>query len=232
MEHRVARLTLAVAVLAGAAAACGGGGGGGGGSASAVQTAPAGDQAVADRATLVITDFPQEWKSTPIPPETAAVASANERAFAQCMGRPPPDQDRTAISYSADFNSTETRRVSSSASVVRTVEVAQADFAAQRGNQALTCHKQEIESEFRRQLPNSAPQITVERLDMPVFGDESVAFRLDITSSADVGLVRTLIDLVFMRKARTEVAVNFIERNAPFPQDLQRSLLLRAVSRA
>ncbi len=225
-------MTLAVAVLAGTAAACGGGGSSGESGEPSAQTAPAGDQAVADRATLVIADFPPEWKATPVAPETSAVTVANDRAFAQCMGRPPPEQDRTAISYSADFNSTPTRRVSSSAQLVKTVEVAQADFAAQRGNQAPACHKAQIESEFRRQLPTSAPQVAVERLDIPVFGDESVAFRLDITSTAEGGLVRTLIDLVFMRKQRTEVAVNFIERNAPFPQDLQRSLLLRAVSRA
>lgn len=228
---RFARLTSTVALLACMAAACGGGGGGGDGD-TAIPTAPAGDQAVADRANLVITDFPPEWRSTPVAPETAAVTLANERAFAQCMGRPPPDQDRTAVAYSADFNSTETRRVASSAQVSKTVEVAQADFEAQRGDRALACHKAQIESEFRRQLPNSAPQVAVERLNLPVFGDESLGFRLDISSTAEGGLVRTLIDLVFMRKQRTEVSVSFIERNAPFPQDLQRSLLLRAVSRA
>lgn len=216
-------------MLASVATGCGGGGGGDG--EPAIQTSPPGDQALVDRANLVITDFPPEWRSTPVPPTTSAVNLANERAFAQCMGRPPPDQDRTAIAYSPDFNSAETRRVSSSAQTARTVEVAQADFEAQRGEKAVGCHKAQIDGEFRRQLPNSAPQTAVERLNVPLFGDETVAFRVDVTSRAEGGQVRTLFDLVFIRKGRTEIAVYFIERNAAFPQDLQRSLLLRAVSR-
>lgn len=229
MEHRLARLTLAVAVLASVATGCGGGGGDG---EPAIQTSPPGDQAIADRANLVITDFPPEWHSTPLAPGTQAATLANERAFAQCMGRPPPDEDRTAVAYSPDFSSTETRRVASSAQTARTVEVAQADFEAQRGDRALGCHKAQIDGEFQRQLPNSTPQTAIERLTLPVFGDETIAFRVDVTSMAQGGQVRTILDLVFMRKGRTEVAVNFIERNAPFPQELQRSLLLRAVSRA
>ena len=212
--------------------ACGGGGGDGGDGETVIPTAPAGDQAVADRANLVITDFPPEWRSQPLPPGTEAVNLANDRAFAMCMGRPPPEQDRTAIAYSPDFSSTETRRVASSVSLVKTEEDAVADFAAQRGDRALGCHKAQIDSEFRRQLPNSAPITTVERLNAPVFGDETIAFRVDITSQAEGGQVRTLIDLFFMRKGRTEIAVNFIERNAGFPQDLQQRILLRAVSRA
>jgi len=240
VEPRLNRLSAVAAVALAAltlAAACGGGRGGGGGGGDergddVVPTAPAGDQAVAERANLVIGDFPPEWRATPVAAATSAQTLANERAFAQCMGRPPPDEDRTAVAYSADFNSAETRRVASSAQTARTVEVARADFEAQRGDRALACHKAQIDSEFRRQLPGSNPQTTVERLEVPVFGEETVGFRVDVTSVAQGGQVRTVIDLVFMRKGRAEVAVNFIERNAPFPQDLQRSLLLRAISRA
>ena len=212
--------------------AVGCGGGGGGTDSSPAETAPRADQAVADAANLKITDFPTEWKSTPVPAETTAANAANERAFAQCMGRPPPDEERTVVLYSPDFSAAETRRVASSVQLAKTEDIAKADFQAQRGDKAVACQKSQLDSEFRRQLPDAAPQLSVDRLDFPVFGDESVAFRADVTSVAEGVQVRTLIDIVFVRKGRTEMSVSFVNRTSPFPQDLQRSLLQRMVGRA
>jgi hypothetical protein len=193
---------------------------------------PTSDQGRADFANLQITDFPTEWKSTPVPADTTAANAANERTFAQCMGRPPPDEERTAVGYSPDFSAADTRRVASSVQMAKTVEIAQADFQAQRADKAVGCQKAQLESEFRRQLPDAAPQLSLDRLDVPVFGDEAVAFRADVTSVAEGVQVRTLIDLVFVRKGRVEMSVSFVNRTSAFPQDLQRSLLQRMVGRA
>ena len=199
---------------------------------STAPTKPTSDQGRADYANLQITDFPTEWKSTPVPAETTAANAANERAFAQCMGRPPPDEERTVVVYSPDFSAADTRRAAASVQLAKTVEIAQADFQAQRSDKAVACQKTQLEGEFRRQLPGAAPQVAVERLDIPVFGDEAVAFRADVTSLAEGVQVRTLIDMVFVRKGRTEIAASFVNRTSAFPQDLQRSLLQRMVGRA
>lgn len=227
MEHRLARLTAATALVV--LAACSSPGGMDNSTAS---TKPTSDQGRADYANLKVTDFPTEWKSTPVPAETTAANAANERAFAQCMGRRPPDEDRTVVVYSPDFSAADTRRVASSVQLAKTIEIAQADFQAQRGDKAVGCQKSQLESEFRRQLPTAAPQLTVDRLDIPLFGDEVVAFRADVTSVAEGVQVRTLIDMVFVRKGRTEISASFVNRTSPFPQDLQRSLLQRMVGRA
>lgn len=217
--------------MAGAAAACGGGGGG---DDPSILTAPAGDQAIADRANLVISDFPPEWRSTPVAAETSAANAANERAFAACMGRPPPDQDRTAVAYSPDFSSTDTRRVSSSVQMVKTDDIVRGDFVALKSDRGSSCLKQQIDHEFARQLPGSgaATITTIEKLDLPQFGEETAAYRLTSTSVVEAQQVITIIDLTFMRKGRAELSAAFINRTAAFPQELQRSLLQRMVGRA
>lgn len=237
MVHRAACLTLAALVLAGGAAACGGSGSGssgGGAGDPIVQTAPAGDQGVADRANLVISDFPPEWRATPLPADAAAVNAANDRDFADCMGRPRPEEVRTANADSPDFSATDTRRVSSSAQMVKTDEIARGDFVALKSDRGSSCLKQQIDREFARQLPASGPATTttIERLDLPQFGEETAAYRLTATGVVEAQQVVTLIDLTFVRKGRAELSAAFINRSAPFPQDIQRSLLQRMVGRA
>lgn len=226
---------LAAAVALVLAVSCGGGGGGGdggGGDDAVGTTAVRDDQAIARDINLKASDFPTEWRGTPLPPDAEAVNARNSRALAECMGRPAPEEIRTALADSEDFSAIDTRRVTSSVQVVRTEELAKGDFDALRTDRAVTCHKAQVEGEFRRQLPDASPQVSLERLDLPRFGDETVAFRVDATSLAQGVQVRTFIDLVFVRKGRIEISANFINRTVPFPSDLERSLLQRMVGRA
>jgi hypothetical protein len=234
VDRRFVRLTLATLVfMAAAGAACGGGGSGSGGDPS-IQTAPAGDQGVAERANLVVTDFPPEWKSTPLPTDAAAVNAANDRDFADCMGRPRPEEVRSATADSPDFSATDTRRVSSSVQLVKTDEIARGDFVALKSDRGSSCLKQQIDREFARQLPASGPATatTIEPLDLPQFGDETAAYRLTATGVVEAQQVITILDLTFVRKGRAELSAAFLNRSAPFPQELQRSLLQRMVGRA
>ena len=216
--------------------------GGGGGSDSAeddieddggsTDTSPRTDQAVAEEAVLRLSDFPTEWRSTAVPGGTAAANVESNRALADCMGRPRPEEIRTALADSEDFSAQDTRRVSSSVQVVRTVEIAEDDFTALKSDKALECHKAQIDAEFARQLPPEAsPQTTLERLTMPQFGDDTVAYRVAATTLDRGAQVRTFIDLVFFRKGRTEVSVNFLNVGVPFPGDLERTVLQRIVAR-
>lgn len=224
---------VAVAVLLGLAAACGGGGGGG--QAADDDLASTGDRddaALAADANLRISDFPTEWQSSPIPQATVEATVEANRALADCMGRPRPEEIRTAVADSEDFSAQDTRRVTSSVQVVRTEEIARDDFAVLRTDQALACHKSLIDAEFARQLPPEAsPQTTIGLLDMPQFAEDTVAYRIVATVLDRGSQVRTYIDLVFVRKGRVEASVNFLNVGSAFPTDLQRSLLQRMVSR-
>jgi hypothetical protein len=214
--------------------ACGGGGGGGDGPQDDVTgtTAALDDQAKAREANLRLSDFPTEWKSTPLPADAEQVNARNNRELAACMGRPPPEELRTAIADSNDFSAADTRRVTSSVQLVRTEEIARDDFAALKGEKSLACHQTQVESEFRRQLPAASPQVSMDRFDLPQFGDETVGFRVDATSLAEGVQIRTFIDLVFIRKGRAELSVSFINRGTPFPAELRETLLQRMVGRA
>ena len=148
------------------------------------------------------------------------------------MGRPRPETIRTARADSEDFSAQETRRASSNVQVVRTVEIARDDFAALRADKALECRKAQIDAEFQRQVPDAVPQTTIERLDLPQFGDQSVAFRVTAVGLNQGQEIRTYIDLTFVQKGRAELSAGFINRSAPFPSDLEKSLVQRMVGRA
>jgi hypothetical protein len=230
----VIRVVAAAVALLLAVPGCGGGGGDGGdgGDDALGTTAVLDDQALARDINLRTSDFPTEWRGTPLPADAEAVNARNSRELAECMGRPAPEEIRTALADSEDFSAIDTRRVTSSVQLVRTEELARGDFEALRTDRAIGCHRSQIEAEFRRQLPGASPQVSLERLPMPTFGDETVAFRVDATSLAEGVQVRTFIDLVFVRKGRIEISANFINRTVPFPSELERSLLQRMVGRA
>lgn len=232
MRTKAGALVLAVAL---ALVGCGGGGGGEEVEDDPTLTPPTagrGDTALATDANLRLDDFPTEWRSTPVPAATSDATESGARTLADCMNRPRPEEIRTAIAYSDDFNAQETRRVSSSVQVLRTEELARDDFAALRTDQSLACHKAQIDAEFARQLPPEAsPQTAIERLDLPQFAEETVAYRITATTLERGAQVRRVIDLVFVRKGRVEAAANFLNVNSPFPSDLQRSLLQRMAAR-
>ncbi|MCA1844308.1 MAG: hypothetical protein LC792_14190 [Actinobacteria bacterium] len=226
MRHRLAA-AAAGAVLLLVASGCGGGSGSSSPSTSAVD-----DQTLANGANLRLSDLPAEWKSSPLAAGSQAASEESDRAFADCMGRPPPETIRTARADSEDFSAQETRRASSNVQVVRTVEIARDDFTALRTDKALECRKAQIDAEFRRQVPDAVPQTTIERLDLPQFGDQSVAFRVTAVGLNQGQEIRTYIDLTFVQKGRAELSAGFINRSAPFPSDLEKSLVQRMVGRA
>jgi hypothetical protein len=242
LHRRGARLIAAAALVVAAGCSGGGSGHGGGGGQSSAQsgggaqatptTGARGDQAIAQDANLRLSDFPAEFQSTPVPADAAAASEQDDIAFADCMGRPRPDQIRTATANSPDFSAQDTRRASSTVQLVKTEAIASDDYAALRGDRALTCVKQQIDGEFARQLGASAPTTTIERTTLPQFGDDTIAFRMVGTGQVQGQTVVTYLDLTFVRKGRAEISGGFINRATPFPADLERTLLQRMVGRA
>lgn len=214
-------------------AACGAGADGAGDGSVTATTGRATDQERAERVNLRLADFPPEWRMTPVPPETAAAAEANGRTVAECLGRPPPEDIRDAIARSPDFSAAETRRATSSVAVMRTVEVAEADFAALRSDRGPPCHQAQVLAEFRRQRPEAAPPVVkTEPVDVPRLGDDTVAFRTTAAFAGEGAAVRTVIDEVFVRKGRTVIAAAFVNAGSAFPAALEQTLLQRMADRA
>ncbi|MGH9279147.1 MAG: hypothetical protein ACRD12_13705 [Acidimicrobiales bacterium] len=216
-------------VLLVVATACSGGGGGD--DAVTDTTARPDSKAVAERANLQLEDFPPEWKSTPVPAETVAASEALGRVVAACLNRPPPEELRETIAYSPDFSASDTRRASSSVAIVKTTEFAEGDFAALHSDRGPECHKNQIDSEFARQQPGTLYTTTIRRVDMPQFGDDTVAYRINASTNSEGREVVTVIDEVFVRKGRAVLAAFFVNRSAAFPLELQRTLIQRMVGR-
>lgn len=235
MGRPFVRSTFATALLLATGVACGSGGGGGSGSGATATTGAGvqGDRALVQQVNLTITDFPPEWKSTPLAAGAADDNQASQVAYAKCVGRPTPDQVRTADADSLDFSAEDTRRASSNVETVQTEAIAKDDFTALRADLAVTCQKAQVDAEFARQLPPDAvPKSTIDRFDLPQFGDETVAFRVIVSSVAQGQTVTTYLDLVAVRKGRTEISAAFINRSFGFPPDLEKTLLQRMVGRA
>lgn len=228
---------MLVVLLLAIATACGGGSGNkrtaAGGTATTATTAPQTDQALVDTVNLKLSDFPTEWQSTPLAAGAAADNQASQDAYAKCVGRPPPESVRTADADSLDFSAEDTRRASSNVETVQTEAIAKDDFAALREDIALTCQKAQVDAEFARQLPASAaPATTIDRLNVGVYGDDTVAFRVIANSLAQGQAVTTYLDLVSVRKGRVEISAGFINRSIAFPADLEKTLLEHLAARA
>src|SRR4051794_40061728 len=120
-----------VAVLALALAACGGGGGGD--DDDAVGPAPSGgktgDTATARTIVLQQADMPAGWRGAVHSDDPTEVTRARDLSI--CLGRPDPVTFRSAIVNGPDLTLGQTQ-VSSTATVLNTVEDAKADLAALR----------------------------------------------------------------------------------------------------
>jgi len=214
-----------VAGLALLLGACSGGGGG----VEELQPPPQGG-AVADTATartivLEQADMPAGWRG-PAHTETPE-ERARARQIAVCMGRPDPQDTRSAIVYGPDL-SLETTQVSSIATVLKTTEDAQADLAAIRGPKYGECVMAAFKEDIQRQVPEATVQDTAtEPLPVEAFGDASVGVRLTANLVYPDRTDKLFADLVYITKDRSTVSVTFFSFNQPFPPTLEQSLISR-----
>ena len=231
LHRRRARLRAALAALALACAACSGGGGGD--SDSAKPGSAAADDEVAQAANFRLTDFPPGWERSRAavdPPD-----SPEDRRFDECMGRPHASEVRTAIANSDNFATGQLTRANSSTQLVKTDAIARDDYAALRGERAIPCLSERLDSDLSTQTPAGGQPFTrrsLERVDVPNLADETVAFRM-LVAAPSVGPTATVVvDQVFVRKGRVEISASFVDQERPFPADLQQSLLRKLVDRA
>jgi hypothetical protein len=190
------------------------------------------DEGTARAANLRLTDFPPGWERSP--GGLRRLDTPDDLRFAECMGRPAGLATRTAAADSDNFSTGEFTRANSSAQVMRTEEIARDDLAALRTERAVPCLRVRVDAELARQAPANGPpfqQQALERLDFATLGDDTAAFRSTVSAPSVGPGVVLIIDHVFIRKGRVELSVAFVQRDAPFPNDLEQSLLGKMLGR-
>ena len=212
-------------------AACGGGGGGsdddpvGDGPA----TGKAADTARARTIVLEQADMPAGWRGaahteTPLEIERS-------RNISLCLGRPDPDTFRSTRVYGPDLTMGQTQ-VSSIATVLNTVEDAQADLAAVRGPKYGQCLIPAFRDDLRRQAADARVEnVASEPIQVESFGDGSVGLRLTADLVYSDRTDHLFADLVYISKERSTVSATFFSFNQPFPATLQQALVSRMGNR-
>ena len=220
------RLVVTVLVLS-VLAACGGGGGGD--EEDAVGPPPAtgqaGDMARARTIVLQQADMPAGWRGsahTETPQE-----SERARDISRCLGRPDPDSFRSTRVYGPDLTLGQAQ-VSSIATVLNSVEDAQADLAAVRGPKYGPCLVPVFRDDLSRQATDAKVEnVATEPLQVESFGDGSVGIRLTADLVYADRTDRLFADLVYISKDRTTVSATFFSFAQPFPDQLKESLVSR-----
>jgi hypothetical protein len=219
-----------VAVLAMALGACGGGGGG---DDDALGPAPSGDK-VSDTATartivLQQADMPAGWRGAAHSEDPAEVVRARELSL--CLGRPDPVSFRSAIVTGPDLTLGQTQ-VSSTATVLNTVDDARADLAALRGPKYGPCAITALRDALRPQAGEARIEnVASEPLTVEAFGDGSVGIRLTADLVYPDRTDHIVADLVYITKDRATVSATFFSYTQPFPATLEQSLVARMGNR-
>ena len=224
------RSVVTVLVLA-LAVSCGGGGGGD--DEDAVGPAPAGgregDTATARTIVLQQADMPAGWRG--VAHSETPQERARARELTLCLGRPDPEETRSAFVYGPDLSMGQTQ-VSSIATVLNRVEDAKADLDAVRGPKYGECLIKAFGDDLRRQAPDARVEdVAAEPLEVESFGDGSVGMRLTASLVYADRTERLFADLVYISKGRATVSATFFAFGQPFPATLEQSLVSRLGNR-
>ena len=191
----------------------------------------AADEARVEAVSMRVEDLPPEWRpSPPGPPDTSVETEGDNSRFAQCVGRPEPKTVRTATVASPRYRIEDRSWASSAVQTVKTVAIANDDFAALEGNRAVGCLRQRLQAQLDREsTPGNAPErFTVERLPGIAVGDRTVAFRAVIHYRGSTAY----LDVINVQKDKVELSASFFNRGEPFPAEFERSVLAKMVDRA
>lgn len=217
----VAALALAVA------AGCGGGGGGGDPLAGGpTTTRPTTDDGTARTIVLREADLPTGWRATAHAEDQGERDRARQLSI--CIGRPDPESYRTTILYGPDLTMGQTQ-VSTSSTVLKTVDDARADLDAIRGPKFNDCVVTAFADVLTAQVQSGGKvqDVAVEPLAVAPFGDGSVAVRLSANIVRPDRTDKVFADLVYISKDRATVSATFFSFGQPFPGTLEESLVSR-----
>jgi hypothetical protein len=225
------RWRFVVTATAMAMVACGGGGGGA--ADDPVGPAPAGgkaaDAATARTVVLQQADMPAGWRGAAHSDDPAETTRARDLSL--CLGRPDPETFRSALVNGPDLTLGQTQ-VSSTATVLNTVEDAKADLAAIGGPKYGPCLITAFRDALRPQAGDARIEnVGFEPIPVEAFGDGSVGMRLTADLVHPDRTDHLFADLIYISKDRATVSATFFSYNQPFPPALETSLVSRMGNR-
>lgn len=200
------------------------------------------DRRRAEKALLVVEDFPPNWTSTPHSESTEEPDL--ERRLAECMRVEPALVGQTASSIdSPDFHLPGARlQVQSSVGLADTVDQARERLAVFERPEMRECLNATVSEAIRRGTEAPDPEdeppdgavlgaVTTERVPFPTVGDGTVAYRVTMPVEVAGEQAPVYADLVVAIRGRGGVRLSFLSLGAPFPADVAEKLARTAVDR-
>lgn len=177
---------------------------------------------------LLKTDFPAGWTSTPAVPDQPGVDGSDVR-MRKCLGVPLADGKGSVDS--PDFEKGQSH-VRSSAYLVDSSAVVEADWKAIHSANFLPCVNEQVKAELAKREGVVFEGTSVADLSFPSLGDGARAVRASTFALALGHRVPAYIDVVFIRKGLAEFTLTFVNLGAAFPSDLAGDLGRKLISRA
>jgi hypothetical protein len=194
----------------------------------------AADKAAAGAASLKLADFPTAWTSSP---HVDSNAPSIDGEVASCLGVNEQELEHNGPTdaYSADFSDPNADTASSSVGYTADAASAAKEFAIVAGPKMLVCLTPALSVvvKFAATHPASPTETlpsgvtvglpAVVELPFPKFGDESIAYRVNVSISATNGgtPLSTILyfDIVTLTKGRATATLYFQAAQTPLPID-------------
>jgi hypothetical protein len=194
----------------------------------------AADKAAAGAASLKPADFPSGWTSTP---HVDSNAPSIDGEVAACLGVSQQELEHNGPTdaYSADFSDPNANTASSSVGYTADAASAAKEFAIVAGPKMRICLTPALSAvvKFAATHPASPSETLpsgvtvglpeVVQLPFPMFGDETVAYRVNVPINASNGgkPLSTVLyfDIVTLTKGRATASLYFQAAQTPLPTD-------------
>lgn len=194
----------------------------------------AADQAAAEAARLVLTDFDVGWSEVTQNKDDATDTDVKRRV-AQCAGVDAPTaiEFGGALAKTGNFTSPSGDSVAESVSFAGTVDEAVERMAHFAAPEFATCIQQVYEEFIPDKLGSGAKleSVTVAKLNVTPTGDEMVAFRVTITAGKSGLTVELYADTIVIRPGRIIASPTFQAQFSPFDIDETERLVALAADR-
>lgn len=190
--------------------------------AATVAVDPEADQAAADAALLLLSDFEPGWSEVPrSDDETAARVG---RDIAECAGS---DEDEVmdfggAKAKSGDFTSPGGDSVNNSVAVAPSLDAAAERMAVFESADFATCIHDVYEDAMKSAFDDigaTLDELTVAKLNVTPVGDKTVALRVTVSGTKDGVSEDLYTDTVLVQSGRMVTSVNFQSSFTPFDID-------------
>jgi len=127
--------------------------------------------------------------------------------------------------------------IENTVTVESTLAAAKTWFSILAGRRAASCIGEALRTAFLDGSPglrdpgNSVSRASIELLDLPRFGEQSVAYRVRVPITAEHGSYITYFDYLLVRKGRAHMALTFEKLDAPVTRKLEQHLASETTNR-